>query len=56
MEGLRWIRLLYAYPSKVTTRLMEAMADTERVCRYIDIPLQHASKRVLTRMRRGGRP
>ena len=40
--------------SKVTTRLMDAMAETDRVCKYIDIPLQHASKRVLARMRRGG--
>ncbi|MGH9868947.1 MAG: 30S ribosomal protein S12 methylthiotransferase RimO [Candidatus Polarisedimenticolia bacterium] len=54
VDGLRWIRVLYAYPSKVTTRLMEAMADTDRVAKYIDIPLQHASKRVLARMRRGG--
>jgi len=54
VEDLRWIRILYAYPSKVTTRLMDAMAATDRVVKYIDIPLQHASKRVLTRMRRGG--
>ncbi|HEY3175372.1 MAG TPA: 30S ribosomal protein S12 methylthiotransferase RimO [Candidatus Polarisedimenticolia bacterium] len=54
VEELRWIRVLYAYPSKVTTRLMDAMAETDRVVKYIDIPLQHASKRVLTRMRRGG--
>ena len=54
VDGLRWIRILYAYPSKITTRLMDAMAECERVCEYIDIPLQHASKRVLARMRRGG--
>ena len=54
VDGIRWIRLLYAYPSKVTTHLMDAMAETETVCKYIDIPLQHASKRVLARMRRGG--
>ncbi len=54
VDDLRWIRLLYAYPSKVTTRLMDAIAETERVVKYIDIPLQHASKRVLARMRRGG--
>jgi ribosomal protein S12 methylthiotransferase len=54
VEELRWIRILYAYPSKITTRLMDAMAETDRVCKYIDIPLQHASKKVLTRMRRGG--
>jgi ribosomal protein S12 methylthiotransferase len=54
VDDLRWIRVLYAYPSKVTTRLMEAIAGTDRVAKYIDIPLQHASKRVLARMRRGG--
>lgn len=54
VQELRWIRILYAYPSKITTRLMDAMAETERVCKYIDVPLQHASKRVLARMRRGG--
>ncbi len=54
VEELRWIRLLYAYPSKVTTSLMDAIAQTDRVCKYVDVPLQHASKRVLARMRRGG--
>jgi ribosomal protein S12 methylthiotransferase len=54
VEGLRWIRVLYAYPSKVTTRLMDAIAGTDRVAKYIDVPLQHASKKVLARMRRGG--
>ncbi|HKY33250.1 MAG TPA: 30S ribosomal protein S12 methylthiotransferase RimO [Candidatus Polarisedimenticolia bacterium] len=54
VEGLRWIRLLYAYPSKVTTRLMDAIAETEPVVKYVDLPLQHAAKRVLARMRRGG--
>jgi ribosomal protein S12 methylthiotransferase len=54
VEDLRWIRILYAYPSKVTSRLMDAMAQTDRVVKYIDIPLQHASRRVLARMRRGG--
>ncbi len=54
VEDLRWIRILYAYPSKVTTRLMDAMAAARRVVPYIDIPLQHASRRVLSRMRRGG--
>ncbi len=54
VDGIRWIRLLYAYPSKVTVRLMDAIAETDRVCKYVDIPLQHASRRVLARMRRGG--
>jgi len=54
VESLRWIRILYAYPSKLTVRVMEAIASCPRVCKYIDIPLQHASKRVLARMRRGG--
>jgi ribosomal protein S12 methylthiotransferase len=54
VEELRWIRLLYAYPSKITTRLMDTMAATARVAPYIDVPLQHASRKVLARMRRGG--
>jgi ribosomal protein S12 methylthiotransferase len=53
LEGLRWIRLLYAYPKRLTVRLMEAMATCERVVPYVDIPLQHISDRVLRRMGRG---
>lgn len=54
LPGLKWLRFLYAYPNKVTTRLLEAMARHENVARYLDVPLQHASANVLRRMKRGG--
>ena len=50
----KWIRFLYAYPNKVTTRLLETMARHPALVPYIDIPLQHASASVLKRMKRGG--
>jgi ribosomal protein S12 methylthiotransferase len=52
--GLRWIRFLYAYPNKVTPRLLETMARHDNICKYLDVPLQHASPAVLKRMKRGG--
>lgn len=55
IDGLRWIRLLYAYPSTVTDELLSVMRDEEKVCRYLDMPLQHASPAVLRRMRRPAR-
>jgi ribosomal protein S12 methylthiotransferase len=54
IEGLRWIRLLYLYPTTITDDVLDAMAECEKVCRYIDLPLQHASAAVLKRMRRPG--
>ena len=54
VEGLEWIRLLYLYPTTITPETVEAMADCEKVCRYVDLPLQHASTSVLRRMRRPG--
>jgi ribosomal protein S12 methylthiotransferase len=51
---LRWIRFLYAYPNKITGRLLETIAAHENICSYIDVPLQHASASVLKRMKRGG--
>ena len=49
-----WIRFLYAYPNKVTQRLLDAIAAHDALVKYIDMPLQHASARVLQRMKRGG--
>jgi ribosomal protein S12 methylthiotransferase len=49
-----WIRFLYAYPNKVTQRLLDAIAAHAALVKYIDMPLQHASARVLKRMKRGG--
>jgi ribosomal protein S12 methylthiotransferase len=54
VDGLAWIRLLYLYPTTITDDVLAAMADCEKVCRYIDLPLQHASAGVLKRMRRPG--
>jgi ribosomal protein S12 methylthiotransferase len=54
VDGLEWIRLLYLYPTTITDDVLAAMAECEKVCRYIDLPLQHASAGVLTRMRRPG--
>jgi ribosomal protein S12 methylthiotransferase len=54
VEGLQWIRFLYAYPNKITGRLLETIAVHENICSYIDVPLQHASAPVLKRMKRGG--
>jgi ribosomal protein S12 methylthiotransferase len=54
IDGLRWIRFLYAYPNKITSRLLETIAAHDNICSYIDVPLQHASPAVLRRMKRGG--
>ncbi len=52
LPDARWLRLLYAYPSSVTDALLEVMADEPAVCRYLDMPLQHVSNRMLRAMRR----
>jgi ribosomal protein S12 methylthiotransferase len=54
VEGLEWIRLLYLYPTTIDDATLAAMAECERVCNYIDLPLQHASNAVLKRMKRPG--
>src|SRR5258705_2708099 len=54
IEDLRWVRFLYAYPNKITGRLLETIAAHDKICSYVDVPLQHASPAVLRRMKRGG--
>jgi len=54
IEGLRWLRFLYAYPNKITTRLLKTIAAHDNIAKYLDVPLQHASPSVLKRMKRGG--
>ena len=55
IDGLLWIRLLYAYPDGITDELIRMIRDEEKICKYIDIPLQHISDPILKRMgRRGG--
>jgi ribosomal protein S12 methylthiotransferase len=53
IEPLRWIRFLYAYPNKITGRLLDTIAAHDKICSYIDVPLQHAAPSVLKRMKRG---
>ena len=52
VEGIEWIRLHYAYPSKFPLEVIEAIRDCDKVCNYLDIPLQHASNNMLKAMRR----
>jgi ribosomal protein S12 methylthiotransferase len=54
IPGLKWLRFLYAYPNKVTTRLLETIARHDNIAKYLDVPLQHAAPNVLKRMKRGG--
>ena len=54
VDGLEWIRLLYLYPTTIDDETLAAMAECEHVCKYVDLPLQHASNPVLKRMKRPG--
>jgi ribosomal protein S12 methylthiotransferase len=52
VDGLRWIRVMYAYPQTLSDRVLDAIASEDKVVKYVDIPLQHASEPVLKRMKR----
>jgi ribosomal protein S12 methylthiotransferase len=54
IDGLRWLRFLYAYPNRITNRLLDTIARHDNICKYLDLPLQHAAPAVLKRMKRGG--
>jgi ribosomal protein S12 methylthiotransferase len=54
VDGLEWIRMLYLYPTTIGDEVLEAIGESEKVCRYIDLPLQHGSDAVLKRMKRPG--
>jgi ribosomal protein S12 methylthiotransferase len=54
LPGLKWLRFLYAYPNKITPRLLRTIARHDTIAKYLDVPLQHASSAVLRRMKRGG--
>jgi ribosomal protein S12 methylthiotransferase len=54
VAGLSWVRLLYLYPTAIDDAMLDAMAECDKVVKYIDLPLQHASDAVLRRMRRPG--
>lgn len=53
IDGIKWIRLLYAYPSSITDEVIQMIATSRKICHYIDLPLQHINDRILTAMRRG---
>lgn len=52
IESLKWIRVMYCYPNNFTDELIETFASLDKVCKYVDLPLQHASKRLLASMNR----
>ncbi len=54
VDGIEWVRLLYLYPTTITDATIDAVAESHKVVRYIDLPLQHASDAVLKRMKRPG--
>jgi ribosomal protein S12 methylthiotransferase len=54
VDGLKWVRFLYCYPNMISDELVSLVAGEERLCKYFDIPFQHASRSVLDRMKRGG--
>ncbi len=54
VDGVRWIRVMYAYPNRITSEFVEALACGRRLARYLDLPLQHADPAILKVMRRGG--
>ena len=54
VDGIEWIRLLYLYPTTINDEVIDAIADLDKVVKYIDVPLQHASDAVLKRMKRPG--
>lgn len=54
VDGIGWVRFLYAYPTTLDDEVLSAMAEIPEVCRYVDIPLQHANRRILRDMRRPG--
>ncbi|MGB4388454.1 MAG: 30S ribosomal protein S12 methylthiotransferase RimO, partial [Caldicoprobacterales bacterium] len=52
IEGVKWIRLLYAYPDRITKELINTIATEDKICKYLDIPIQHISQKILTSMNR----
>ena len=54
IDGIEWIRLFYCYPQRITNSLIDVIAENDKICKYIDIPLQHSDKSVLKSMNRIG--
>jgi ribosomal protein S12 methylthiotransferase len=56
INGIAWVRLMYAYPGRISTALMTVIAEEEKICKYLDIPIQHYDGNVLAAMNRRGTP
>jgi ribosomal protein S12 methylthiotransferase len=56
IEGVDWLRVLYCYPDEADISLLDTMAETPNICRYLDLPIQHIDEKILRRMRRRGDP
>lgn len=54
IDGIRWIRVLYCYPERITDELLDTIANEEKIVKYLDIPIQHCSEDILSRMNRWG--
>ncbi len=54
IDGLKWIRLLYCYPESITDELIDEIANNDKICKYIDIPIQHCNNEILRKMGRKG--
>ena len=54
IDGLKWIRVLYCYPERITDELLDAMAEEEKIVNYLDIPIQHCNEEILRKMNRYG--
>ena len=52
IEGIRWIRLLYAYPEEITDEMIDVIASEDKICKYLDLPIQHSENEILRRMGR----
>ena len=52
IEGIRWIRLLYAYPEEITDEMIDVIASEDKICKYLDLPIQHSENTILRRMGR----
>ena len=53
VDGIEWIRVHYAHPAHLSQRIIDAIADSDKVCNYLDMPVQHASDHILKSMKRG---
>jgi ribosomal protein S12 methylthiotransferase len=52
IDGIRWIRLMYCYPERITPELLQVMKRSQKICAYLDLPIQHSEDRILKQMKR----